>query len=407
MMRNLIKIVYRWTRRLVGFCIHPIILWDIRTTASIILTYIADNRKLKAIPSVKRGFENHLSEVPAANAEYMNIFPRLINAYTKAKADQENVDQPYRVGIKWQREIDMSCVQLVDTIRDKDTGKLQALLENFHREHISLGLQGNAEWANMNKPLYKYLFVNTWYKFYNLYEELAGSQPKLTYPMVGNPAGLYHEGQVIPFHAIRFHYSATEMLSLLADTNHPVICEIGSGLGGQAHAVLSNSRRAITYILLDIPEVLIVASYFLMAALPEKRFLLYEEGRLDANKLNQYDVILMPNFALPRLGDETVDMFFNNSSFSEMDSETVKEYLRQIERICKRYLMHINHNTKFTWHEDEKETFNIPSTQVIPDPKQFKKIYQHPWLLNTIPEELYYMGTGFLAFLYERRHPVL
>lgn len=407
-MLNLLRVVYLHTvYRLLGSIIDSIILYGHRYTISVIVTYLTENRKFKAMPSVKRGFEDHRSEVATANGQYMTLFRRLTDAYIKAKAEQENIEQPYRVGVMWQREIDGACVDLVTALRSEDTMKLQALLENFHRERIGLGLQGMAEWANMKKPLYKYLFVNTWYKFYNLYEQLVGSRPKLTYPMVGNPAGLYHDGQVIPFHAIRFHYSAAEILSLLEDANNPVVCEIGSGLGGQAHAVLSNSPRALTYILIDLPEVLIVASYFLMAALPEKRFLLYGEERLDSNKLEQYDVILIPNFVLPQLGHETVDLFFNNSSFTEMDSETVKEYLRQIERICRRYFMHINHNTKYTWHEDGKETVNMPCTQVIPDPERFKKVYQHPWLLTSPAEELYYKGTGFQAFLYERRSPVI
>jgi len=407
-MLNLFKIVYRHTvYRLLNPIIGSIILFNYSYTISVIVTYIAKNRKFKAMPCVKKGFEDHRSEVTIDNAEYMTIFKRLADAYNKAKTDQENTDQPYRVGVKWQQEIDSHSRDLIAALRGKDTMKLQALLENFHRERISLGLQGNSEYANIKRPLYKYLFVNTWYKFYNIYEELVSSRPRLTYPMVGNPAGLYHDEQVIPLQAIRFHYSATEILTLLEDANNPVVCEIGGGLGGQAHAVLSNSHRDITCILLDIPEVLAVASYFLMAALPEKKVLLYGEELLDSNKLEQYDIVLMPNFALPQLGDKTVDLFFNSSSFSEMDSATVEEYLRQIERICKRYFMHINHNTKFVWYDQGKETVNMPCTQVRPDPERFKKIYQHSWLLTTFAEEIHYKGTGFLAFLYERRRPVI
>lgn len=188
---------------------------------------------------------------------------------------------------------------------------------------------------------------------------------------------------------------------------NPIICEIGGGLGGQAYKILSNSDRDLTYILLDIPEMLVISSYFLMAALPEKRFLLYGEGPLDSSKLDQYDVIIMPNFMLPLLGDETVDLFFNACSFSEMDSVTVKEYIRQIERICRKYFMHINHNAKFVWYDNGKEIVNMTGSEIRPDPVRFKKIYQHPRLFALLEDKLfyYYQKVGHFAFLYERIRP--
>lgn len=407
-MLNLLRVLYQHTvYRLFGPVIDPIIFYSVRSTIFVIMEYIGKNRKFKAMPAIKKGFEDHRPEVIINDASYMTIFKRLMDAYNKAKADQENVTQPYQVGVNWQREIDSSCVDLIAALRSEDTMKLQALLENFCRERFGLGLDGGSDYSNMKKkPLYKYLFVNTWYKYYHLYEEIMGSPPQLTYPMVGNPVGLYHDGQVIPIEAIHFHYVATEILSLLEDVDNAVVCEIGGGVGGQAYAILSNSGRPITYILLDIPEVLVLASYFLMAALPEKKFLLYGEGQLDSNKMVQYDIILMPNFVLPQLGDETVDLFFNQRSFSEMDSATVEEYLCQIERICRRYFMHINHNTKFVWYDNGKETVNLPSIQVRPSPERFKKVYQHPWLFTRLSDEINYKGAGHLAFLYERRRAI-
>lgn len=231
----------------------------------------------------------------------------------------------------------------------------------------------------------------------------------LTYPPIGNPLGLYHNRQVIPIDAIRYHYYAIEILSLLRNVNNPVICEIGGGLGGQAYTVQSSqgSDKHVTYIIIDLPEMLITSTYFLMASLPEKKFLLYgEEELMDVQgKLDQYDIILMPNFMLPQLGDKTVDLFFNSFSFSEMNSITVKEYLRQIERICRIYLMHVNHSAKFVWYENGKKYVNLPANQVIPDPKRFKKIYQRNHRFGRLKSILlgfYLKGTKPFVFLYER-----
>ena len=370
-----------------------------------IALYIFKYRKFKAIPSVKKGFNDHKANVHERNDRYIAIFKRLLDSYNKAKAEQKNVDQPYRVGRMWQDMIDRNFEDLVTSLRNKDTVKLQALLENFEREKFTIGISGAIDYYAMKKnPLYKYQFVNTWYKHYDTYKERARNYKQLTYPMLGNPAGLYHDGQVIPLDVIAYHYYAIEILSLLAGVDNPLVCEIGGGHGAQAYKILSISDHPITYVLLDIPEVLVIASYFLMAALPEKKFLLFGEGSMDSDKLDNYDIVLMPNFMLPQLGDETVDLFYNANSFSEMDSATVEEYIHQIERICRRYFFHVNHNAKFVWYDDRKEIVNIPASQIKPDPRRFKKTYQHPRLFTRLEDKIFYYRykAGHFAFLYGR-----
>jgi hypothetical protein len=253
-------------------------------------------------------------------------------------------------------------------------------------------------------PFFKYQFINTWYEYYNIYKELTGNAPRLTYPVVGNPVGLYHEGYIVPPNAIEHRYYAEEMFRLLQGIDNPVICEIGGGIGSQAYMVLSNTGHKLTYILLDIPEVLVLASYFLMASLPGKKVLLYGEAPLDSHTFRQYDVILMPNFTLPQLGDESVHLFFNACSLSEMDSITVEEYIHQIERVSSKYFMHVNHTARFKWHEDGKTITNMMAREIIPDRALFKKIYERPRRFALLPDKVFYFysKSKHLAFLYEK-----
>jgi len=368
--------------------------------------YIFKYRKFKTIPSVKKGFRDHRAKKVNTNTGYMTLFKRLIDSYTKAKIEQEKVAEAYQVGYKWQGILDERFIDLVTCLRQKDTVKLQSLLENFHRERFSLYLGGGSEdyYAMRWTPFYKYQFVNTWHKYYNIYKGMAGDEPPLSYPVVGNSIGLYHKGEVIPIEAIRYHYYAMEIHSLLRDVNNPVICEIGSGLGGQAYTVLTKHQRQTTYILLDIPEVLVISSYFLMTALSERKFLLFGESPLNSHNLDQHDIILMPNFVLPQLGDQTVDLFFNACGFSEMNSTTVEKYIHQIERICSRYLIHINYDVKFMWQDGQKKVANVPGSEIIPDTRRFKKIYQHPRLFGRLGDKIFLWShkARHFAFLYER-----
>lgn len=370
------------------------------------LEYLFKYRKYKAIPNVKKALECTYSKVKLEEHQYLNILERLINSYNKAKEDQVKIDPRYRVGFMWQKIIDDRFSDLISSFKEKNLETSSALLENFHREKFSLGSGGSADdYFGMKKTrFYKYQFINTWYKYYNIYEKIREVNHQLNYPQFGNPIGLLHNGQIIPIEAIRYHYYSIEINSLLRDIKTPVICEIGSGLGGQAYSILSNSDRHLTYILLDIPEMLIISSYFLMVALPDKKFLLYGENAPNNTNLDQFDIILMPNFVLPKLRDETVDLFFNESSFSEMNRETVEEYVCQIERICRKYFMHINHDAKFVWYENRKKIENLPGSLINPDPVRFKRIYKHPRLFARLEDKVFYYSNkaDHFAFLYER-----
>ena len=78
--------------------------------------------------------------------------------------------------------------------------------------------------------------------------------------------------------------------------------------------------------------------------MPEKRIALYGEGEPKSvfDNIDKYDAILFPNFCLPHLPSDTVDVFLNTRSLSEMAAETIREYLPHITRTCKRYFLHEN-----------------------------------------------------------------
>ena len=377
----------------------------IRLTGFSIVIYIFKYRKVKAIPSVRKGFKDHRSAIVNNDPKYIAIFRRLVDFYKKVKTQQEDIEGTYRTGKMWQSFIDLEFEDLITALRNNNIMELQKLLENFSREGFTRNVGIGHDYGEMKKnPLYKYQYVNSWHEFYGVYTGLFGRNLNMSFPLVGNPTGLSHDGQIISLDVFRYHYYAEEVLSLLQDVKNPVFCEIGSGMGGQAYKIISNSKGKITCILLDIPEVLVIASYFLMTALPQKKFLLFGEDRLNPSHLDKYDIILMPNFMLPRLKDNSVDLFFNSCSFSEMEKVTVEEYIIQIERICRKYLFHINHTAKFVWNKNGKEISNLPADQIRPNCKRFKKIYQHPRLFSRLEDKIFYLRAKarHFAFLYER-----
>jgi hypothetical protein len=152
-----------------------------------------------------------------------------------------------------------------------------------------------------------------------------------------------------------------------------VVAEIGGGFGGFAYFLLSPPGR-YRYVDFDLPEILLVQQYYLLSAFPEKKFLLYGEQQIEFGRaLESNDVMLMPNFELPNLPDDSVDFFINTGSLSEMDYATVEEYVAQIARTCRLYFFHDNSDRAVPKDGGHIE---VPSSSFPVPEKTLKRIYK-------------------------------
>jgi hypothetical protein len=111
-----------------------------------------------------------------------------------------------------------------------------------------------------------------------------------------------------------------------------------------------------------------------MSAFPERKFVLYGERQVEFGQaLESNDVMLMPNFELPQLPDDSVDFFINTGSLSEMDYATVEEYIAQVARTCRLYFFHDNSDRPVTKGGGHTE---IPSSRFPIPEKTLKRIYK-------------------------------
>jgi len=190
------------------------------------------------------------------------------------------------------------------------------------------------------------------------------------------------------------------MAEWLKDTPGAVIAEIGGGIGAQAYQVLqSPAASPAKYLLFDIPEMAAVSSYFLLSALPEKRIRLFGEGPVSTAAGADYDVAVLPHFAIVELAADSVDLFHNSCSFSEMDRASTRACLQVIERACRRYFSHINHEVRLRYcYRDGSTSENLIGSEVVPDPQRFRRIFQKPRVF-CLPEDRPYPT---YEYLYER-----
>lgn len=172
----------------------------------------------------------------------------------------------------------------------------------------------------------------------------------------------------------RHQYYASRVSPLLLGAR-PTLAEIGGGFGGFAYFLLRD-RPECMYLNFDLPEVLLIASYYLLCALPDRRVLLFGEEELNHEVFQKYDIVLLPNFALPELPHRSVDVFVNTGSFSEMDASTIAEYLGQIDRTCTGYLFHENSDRAATDDADQAEV----AASAFPIPERFTLMDERPTL---------------------------
>jgi hypothetical protein len=152
-------------------------------------------------------------------------------------------------------------------------------------------------------------------------------------------------------------------------------------------------------IVFDIPEVASICSYFLLSAFPDRRIRLFGEGPVSAGAGEDYDIAVFPHFAVAGLADRSVDLFHNACSFSEMDRVSSSECLRVIERACRKYFSHINHETRFRYRNpDGSASMNLIGSELLPDPRRFKRVFKKPRVF-CLPEDRFY---PYFEYLYER-----
>jgi hypothetical protein len=315
---------------------------------------------------------------PVEERAERRIVERILAAYHEAKARRRDVSPAYQPGREWHHAIETARDEYLAALERRDVVELSRLLRNFFRNSGAHGLltQGTYAETAAASARRKRWFVHCILRDYAAWKDLTGNtNPRaLAVPTIGNAWGYVIDDQLVMPGACRHNYYAHQARALLSDVaGAPVVAEIGGGFGGFAYFLLSTPGRC-RYANFDLPEILLVQQYYLMSAFPEKKFLLYGEQQIEFRRaLESHDAVLMPNFELPKLPDDSVDFFINTGSLSEMDYATVEEYVAQIARTCRLYFFHDNSDRAVPTGNGHME---VPSSCFPIPEKTLKRIYK-------------------------------
>ena len=118
-----------------------------------------------------------------------------------------------------------------------------------------------------------------------------------------------------------------------------VIVDIGSGYGG-LDRLLSYYIPNSCFILIDLPETLLLTSYYIKDNFPHKKIALLDDiiDHIDnfEELTNNYDFIIVPPSIFEKVPNESVDLIINTASMGFMEEEYIEYYLKHIYRTLKK-----------------------------------------------------------------------
>ena len=278
-----------------------------------------------------------------------------------------------------------------------DVDALDELLGRFFQDSVCSGLV-SFDYRDVGKPGWDEMFRSDMVRNIWLWElHTGGDDPsRLEHQQAGSPLLGDVGGVLVQFDTPRHDHYAARLSALLPHGG--TVVEIGGGYGGTALQLLK-MRPDVHYVIIDIPETLYLAWYWLDAAGVDVGWWDNAEIRHYKEDALAHDVTLLP------AGDFSkclaADVVFSAHALCEMLRVVADGYLRWIRESCPTHFYHDSaHDLGIAWHPGYEgstaEAFpEIQSTELDPG-EAYREVYRAPTL---------WPGTGgrYWEFLYERR----
>ena len=298
---------------------------------------------------VDEGMKTRLKE-----SDSVEIIERITRSYNKAKVEQNEMSSVYQVNNEWIPIYDKYLKEIIEALHNNEFTKVKSMFDNFMRDDCSVGLHGlsftmkkdffSGEIKNFHKRQFLRDFLhrkNLWH----LYNGNDCTLSELYSPLIGNPYGLTIDKQFIRAGSFYSHHYARQISRILQrkDSKRKTVLEIGAGYGAMAY-YLCRDKDDLSYVSIDLPENMALTAYYLIRSFPDKKIYIHGESEISGNIIEENDIFILSNTDIERLPDTFFDLVFNSYSLAEMSKETINHYITNINRLCKNYFLHVNHN---------------------------------------------------------------
>ncbi|HMK33586.1 MAG TPA: putative sugar O-methyltransferase [Desulfomonilaceae bacterium] len=212
------------------------------------------------------------------------------------------------------------------------------------------------------------------------------SEPPL--PCMPRPLGVNFQGHVVNPNIVRYQtcvanlYLAGAFQFIDDSQNKQIVVEIGGGSGGLAHGMINILGGKVTYVLIDLPEMLLLQGAFVALHNPAKAVYVYDKATFTrdfvSSEIFDFDVVLIPNYVVDRLKNlRDIAIFINMQSFQEMSEQQIRSYLG-LARDKLSYCIYSDNIDRHPYNENQfllshllREYFDL-----YPDPEFYEKLYK-------------------------------
>ena len=165
--------------------------------------------------------------------------------------------------------------------------------------------------------------------------------------LVGNNICLNYRSQRLTHRVLRHAYYSSQILThtKLDINKQNIIMDLGGGYGGLSR-ILKNIYQKSTMVIIEIPEVCLMASYFIKKNFPNCRIGTVKDFRdkinINSDDIKKFDFIILPQPFMELFKENIFDIIINTTSLGEMANDMQNYYIEHIERITSNYFYSIN-----------------------------------------------------------------
>ena len=194
-----------------------------------------------------------------------------------------------------------------------------------------------------NKEILKYL------KYFNLDE-------------VGTPGFCIIDGLKLNERFLRHCHFFSLFTKFFNSKKIDYVTDIGGGYGSFARLIHTKNKN-IKIIIVDIPEQLVTAKYYLENNFPNSKISnirdIYKKVKIDKSFISKYNIILVPHTQYKKIKiDYTKNLIVNFNSFGEIDKKSFDEYINSKLVQNSRFFFSVNRIDSFPTYKNNLSILN-------------------------------------------------
>ena len=204
---------------------------------------------------------------------------------------------------------------------------------------------------------------------------------------VGNPRCLIYENKILNFDDLYHVYAIWQLDRYIIENNSKtnIVVEIGGGYGNFANKFKS-LRNVSKYIIIDLPEVLLLQNYYLSQMDKNYKIINLIDTSIDIDiEHDEFDFLLIP-FNIYQTYNFKFDIIINKRSFGEMPRDVLNDYFKWLQfNINENGLFYIVNRYAFTKSNDKNKLRDYPFDNhwnVLQSQPQWLQTHLHEFILQ-------------------------